>query len=139
MDWKTSASRWPAGKADRDLQATVFSYAYEKEIHTGQSVQVSIPAVMGSFEGRVEKINKVSYISPEGAVHFEAVVVFDNPGTLTAGMDASAMLTAGDGTQIYPYQNGQTEFYETRTIEAKANGPVVGMGNLLDHANVEAG
>lgn len=25
------------------------------------------------------------------------------------------------------------------TIEAKANGPVVGMGNLLDHANVEAG
>ena len=30
MDWKTSASRWPAGKADRDLQATVFSYAYEK-------------------------------------------------------------------------------------------------------------
>lgn len=34
---------------------------------------------------------------------------------------------------------GQTEFYETRTIEAKANGPVVGMGNLLDHANVEAG
>ena len=31
MDWKTSASRWPAGKADRDLQATVFSYAYEKQ------------------------------------------------------------------------------------------------------------
>ena len=30
VDWKTSASRWPAGKADRDLQATVFSYAYEK-------------------------------------------------------------------------------------------------------------
>ena len=125
---------------DKKLKLSLyFSYAYEKEIHTGQSVQVSIPAVMGSFEGRVEKINKVSYISPEGAVHFEAVVVFDNPGTLTAGMDASAMLTAGDGTQIYPYQNGQTEFYETRTIEAKANGPVVGMGNLLDHANVEAG
>ena len=30
VDWKTSASRWPAGKAERDLQATVFSYAYEK-------------------------------------------------------------------------------------------------------------
>ncbi|MFQ9474163.1 MAG: hypothetical protein ACLR0P_14230 [Oscillospiraceae bacterium] len=25
------------------------------------------------------------------------------------------------------------------TIEAKANGPVVGMGNLHDHANVSAG
>ena len=31
VDWKTSASRWPAGKADHDLQATVFSYAYEKQ------------------------------------------------------------------------------------------------------------
>ena len=30
VDWKTSASRWPAGKADRDLQTTIFSYAYEK-------------------------------------------------------------------------------------------------------------
>lgn len=32
VDWKTSASRWPQGKADRDLQATVFSYAY-KQLH----------------------------------------------------------------------------------------------------------
>ena len=31
VDWKTSARRWPIGKADRDLQATVFSYAYEKQ------------------------------------------------------------------------------------------------------------
>ncbi len=31
VDWKTSASRWPSGKADRDLHATVFSYAYRKQ------------------------------------------------------------------------------------------------------------
>ena len=29
-DWKTSGSKWPVGKADRDLQATAFCYAYEK-------------------------------------------------------------------------------------------------------------
>ncbi len=52
----------------------------------------SIPAVMRAFTGTVEKVNRVSYISPEGAVHFEAVVVFDNPGTLTAGMDASVSM-----------------------------------------------
>ena len=125
---------------DKKLKLSLyFSYAYEKEIHTGQSVQVSIPAVMGSFEGRVEKINKVSYISPEGAVHFEAVIVFDNPGTLTAEMDASAVLTAADGTAIYPYENGKTEYYESRDIVAKASGPVTAIGNLLDHANVQAG
>jgi HlyD family secretion protein len=116
-----------------------FSYAYEGDVYVGQSVDVSIPAVMRSFTGRVEKINKVSFISTEGAVHFEVVIVFDNPGTLTAGMEASAVLTSGDGSAIYPYENGQTEFYETRTIAAKASGPVVGQGNLLNHANVSEG
>ena len=125
---------------DKKLKLSLyFSYAYENEIKAGQSVAVSIPAVMRTFTGSVEKINKVSYVSPEGAVHFEAVIVFDNPGTLTAGMDASAVLTTKDGTQIYPYQNGKTEFYETRTITAKASGPVSGKGNLLNYANVSAG
>ena len=29
-DWKTSSCKWPIGKADRDLQATAFCYAYSK-------------------------------------------------------------------------------------------------------------
>ena len=125
---------------DKKLKLSLyFSYAYENDIKAGQSVSVSIPAVMKDFKGTVEKINKVSYISPEGAVHFEVVIVFDNPGTLTAGMDAAAVLTAADGTAIYPYQNGKTEFYETRNIVAKASGPVVGVGNLLNYANVSEG
>ena len=125
---------------DKKLKLSLyFSYAYENDIQAGQSVSVSIPAVMGTFAGTVEAVHKVSYISPEGAVHFEAVIVFDNPGTLTAGMDASAVLKAADGADIYPYENGKTEFYETRTIVAKASGPVTGEGNLLNYANVSAG
>ena len=125
---------------DKKLKLSLyFSYAYEKDIKVGQSVNVSIPAVMKDYKGTVEKINKVSYISPEGAVHFEVVIVFDTPGTLPAGMDASAVLTAADGTAIYPYQNGKTEYYETRNIVAKASGPVVGVGNLLNYANVSEG
>ena len=125
---------------DKKLKLSLyFSYAYEHDIYVGQDVTVSVPAVMGLYEGRVEKINKVSFISPEGAVHFEVVIVFDNPGTLTAGMDAAAVLTAADGTEIYPYENGQTKFYEHRTVTAKAGGPVVGVGNLLNYANVYAG
>lgn len=125
---------------DKKLKLSLyFSYAYEGEIWAGQSVDVSIPAVMKTFTGRVEKVNRVSFISPEGAVHFEAEIVFDNPGTLTAGMDASAVLTASDGSEIYPYENGQTQFYETRDIITKAAGPVAGQGNLLNYANVSAG
>ena len=125
---------------DRKLKLSLyFSYAYENQIRAGQSVQVSIPTVMGSYTGTVEKINKVRFISPEGAVHFEAVIVFQNPGTLTAGMDASATLTASDGSAIYPYENGKTEYYETREIVTKAAGPVVSQGNLMDYADVSAG
>ena len=125
---------------DRKLKLSLyFSYAYENQIHVGQSVQVSIPAVMGVRTGTVEKINKVRFISPEGAVHFGVEIAFDNPGTLTAGMDASAVLTAADGSTIYPYENGKTEYYETREIVTKAAGPVASIGNLLDYADVQAG
>ena len=115
-----------------------YSYAYEKDIKVGQTAQISIPAIMGTRAGTVEKINKVRFVSPEGATHFEVVFVLDNPGTLTEGMEASAGLTASDGTPIYPYQNGKLEFYETTVVKAKASGPVEQFG-LMDYADVKAG
>ena len=30
-DWKTASAKWPDGKADRDLQATTFCYAYQQK------------------------------------------------------------------------------------------------------------
>ena len=115
-----------------------YSYAYENQIQVGQAAKISIPAVMGEWNGTVEKINKVRFVSPEGAIHFEVVLVLDNPGTLTEGMDASAGITAADGTAIYPYENGKLEYYETTEIKAKASGPVES-ANLLDYADVSAG
>ncbi|NCE65297.1 HlyD family efflux transporter periplasmic adaptor subunit [Pseudoflavonifractor sp. 524-17] len=124
---------------DKKLRLSLYySYAYENDIKTGQSAQVSIPAVMGSFPGTVEAINKVSFITPEGSKCFEVVVVMDNPETLTEGMDASVALTAADGTAIYPYQNGQLKYYETREITTALDGPVV-ESRLLNYADVTEG
>ena len=124
---------------DKQLKLSLyFSYAYENDISAGQAVEVSIPAVMDTFPGAVETVNKVSYVSPEGSVYFEVIVVFDNPGTLTEGMTASASLTDAAGAPIYPYQNGETEYYEVRKIVTEAQGPVLSE-NLLRYANVEAG
>lgn len=124
---------------DKKLKLSLyFSYAYENDIYVGQSVSVSIPAVMDSFTGSVEQVNKVHYITPEGADHFEVVVAFDNPGTLTEGMTASAALTAANGTPIYPYENGTTKYYETRKIVTEAGGPLLS-ANLLCYSNVSAG
>lgn len=124
---------------DRKLKLSLyFSYAYESSISVGQSVQVSVPAVMGSFSGKVEKINKVSFITPEGSKCFEVVFVMDNPGTLTQDMDASVTFSAADGTPIYPYADGQLKYYEVRDISTKAGGPLV-RADLLNYADVSSG
>lgn len=115
-----------------------YSYAYEGDIKVGQTAQISIPAIMTPVTGKVEQINKVRFVSPEGATHFEVVLVLDNPGTLAEGMDASAGLTAADGTPIYPYQNGKLEYYESTKITAKATGPVERV-SLLNYGDVKAG
>ena len=115
-----------------------FSYAYEDQIWVGQTAQVSVPAVMYTGEGTVEEVHKVSFITPEGGVYFEAVIAFQNPGTLTAEMEASASLTDGDGMPIFPYEQSKTEYYESRKLTTKAGGPLVS-SRLLNHARVAAG
>ncbi len=115
-----------------------FSYAYEKEIYVGQTAEVSVPAVMSSFTGTVEEVNMVRRVSPEGSVLFEAVIVLDNPGTLTADMTASAVLTDSTGASIYPYSSVKLAYYRTITITTKAAGPVEQV-SLLNYAGVKSG
>ena len=108
---------------DKKLKLTLyFSYAYENSVKKGQAVTVSVPAVMGDFSGYVDDIHRVSYISPEGAVHFEAVIAFDNPGTLTAGVDAAAVLTAcgSSGTGGQNGTEAASEALETSAPESAA-------------------
>ena len=94
---------------------------------------------MTTRNATVEKINKVERITKEGGVTFEVVFVMDNPGTLTAGMSASAELTDASGAPIYPYENGELAYYQTTTIATKAQGPVEQVIDLLNYANVTAG
>lgn len=125
---------------DKKLKVSLyFSYAYDGQLQVGQAAEVSIPAVMYSTSlGRVDQINKVNFISPEGGTYFEAVISFDNPGTLTAGMEASAVVHAADGSPMYPYDAGKTDYYETRALITKAGGPLI-RSDLHNYANVSAG
>lgn len=125
---------------DKKLRVTLyFSYAYEDQIQVGQSAQVSIPAMMFTTTGKVEQINKVNYITPEGGTYFQASLVFDNPGTLTEKMTATASLTAKDGTPIYPYDGGATEYYEQYVVTTgDQSGPLVS-SILAQYLDVTAG
>jgi len=115
-----------------------YSYAYEGQISVGQTVQVSVPAIMTTLEGTVEKINMVRYIVPEGSICFEVVIVVDNPGTLTEGMSVSASMLGADGMEIFPYENGELRYYETTDLYTKAVGPVLSSA-LLNYADVSEG
>ncbi len=114
-----------------------YSYAYAQEIKVGQSASISIPATMATQSGKVSEIHMVERISPEGSKLFEVDFILDNPGTLTAEMDASATLTVG-GETVYPYESGKLEYFQTTDIVTKVGGPVEQV-NLRDYASVKAG
>lgn len=44
-----------------------YSYAYAGDLQVGQTVNVSIPALMTSVPGTVEAVHMVSRITPEGS------------------------------------------------------------------------
>lgn len=114
-----------------------YSYAYEKQISVGQTAQISIPSTMSSLTGTVSKINKVSYISPEGAVFFEVVFEIKNPNNLTADMEATAVLNVG-GEEIYPYNGGKLQYARTQEITTKVGGEAVSV-DLINYNKVSAG
>ena len=114
-----------------------YSYAYEGDVRTGQTVSVSIPALMTTLTGTVEAVHMVSRITPEGSKLFSADIVVKNPGSLTAEMAASATLTVG-GETVYPYEAGKLEYYRTGDLCSTVNGTVISSG-LIDYLQVTEG
>lgn len=115
-----------------------FNYAYENAIHIGQSASVSIPSAMDQLSGTVSEINYVRKVTPEGAILFQAVITLNNPGTLTADMGATAVMTSASGETIYPYESGKLAYNRTTDIVTKTGGTASTV-NLLDYAPVKSG
>ena len=115
-----------------------YSYAYEGMIHQGQSMDVSVPALMSSLSGTVEAVHMVSRITPEGTKLFSADILVENEGALTAEMAASATVTTYAGETIYPYEPGKLEYYRTGDLKSTVNGTVLS-SSLVDFLQVSAG
>ncbi len=114
-----------------------YSYAYENDIHVGQTVSVSVPAMMEQVSGKVVEINKVNRVSPEGSKLFEVVIEVENRGTLAEKMVASASITA-NGQSIYPYEQGELQYNRSTEIKAKVDGKVLS-NNLINYLDVSSG
>ena len=114
-----------------------YSYAYAGKIKAGQSVSVSIPSSMTTIQGTVSEVHMVERISAEGTKLFEVDVVMNNPGTLAAGVDATATMTVG-GETLYPYEAGKLEYNRSADIVTKVGGPAQKV-NLRNYDKVSAG
>lgn len=114
-----------------------YSYAYAGDLYAGQTVQVSIPALMASVPGTVEAVHMVSRITPEGSKLFSAEIILQNEGALSAEMAASATVTVG-GETVYPYEPGKLEYYRTGDLLSTVSGTVIS-SSLVDYLQVSAG
>ena len=113
-----------------------YSYAYQSKLYAGQTVQVSIPALMSSIDGRVEKVHMVKRVTSEGSELFSVEIVVPNAGVLAKDMAASATVVV-NGETVYPYEAGKLDYYRTSELSIPA-GTVVAT-NLIDYLSVSAG
>ena len=114
-----------------------YSYAYAGELKVGQTVDVSIPALMTTVPGRVEAVHMVSRITPEGSKLFSAEILVENEGALTAEMAASATAVV-NGETVYPYEPGKLAYYRTGELQSTVNGTVIS-SSLVNYLQVSAG
>ena len=113
-----------------------YSYAYQSELYAGQTVQVSVPTLMSSIDGRVEKVHMVKRVTSEGSELFSVEIVVPNAGVLAKDMAASATVVV-NGETVYPYEAGKLDYYRTSELSFPA-GTVVAT-NLIDYLSVSAG
>ena len=114
-----------------------YSYAYADSLQVGQTVQVSIPALMTTVPGTIEQIYMVSRITPEGSKLFSAEIVIENEGVLAADMVASAT-TVANGETVYPYEAGKLEYYRVGDLCSTVSGTVLS-SSLVDYLQVDPG
>lgn len=114
-----------------------YSYAYAGDLYAGQTVDVSVPALMSTIPGRIEAVHMVSRITAEGSKLFSAEIILENEGALTAEMAASATVNVG-GETVYPYEPGKLEYYRTGDLTSTVSGTVLSSG-LVDYLQVSAG
>ena len=112
-----------------------YSYAYAGELKKGQTVEVSIPALMTTVEGTVEAVHMVNRITPEGSKLFSAEIVIPNAGVLAKDMVATATV---NGDTVYPYESGKLEYYRVGDLTSTVSGTVIS-SNLVDYLSVTPG
>ncbi len=92
-------------------------------IKRGQKVDVTIPALMWTIEGRVREVDYGGTAGTDGAKLYDITIEVNNPGTLAPGLEAQALIYTNSG-QESGYQMGALEWAETVSVRAGVSGTV---------------
>ena len=103
-----------------------YSTVYRDAVAVGQAARISIPRSMAEVYGTVDKIENISKITDEGAVLFEVEIILDNPGTLTKGMVATALIETEIGL-VAPAEAAVLSYNREENIKAKTSGEVLSL------------
>ncbi|MCQ5129844.1 HlyD family efflux transporter periplasmic adaptor subunit [Butyricicoccus faecihominis] len=124
---------------DSSMKLTLyFSTAYMSDIQSGQEATVSIPSAMSEVTGKVSSIEQAEKVSAEGVKLFRAIITVDNPGTLTDGMNATAVIKTAAGDEVYPAESGTLKYSREEAITAEVSGEITSVGGI-DYYNYSSG
>jgi len=92
VDWKTASSKWPMGKADRELQATAYCYAY-KQLHAVTPIfrydvftKTKQPTVNSIYTTRSEEdLNRFSHLCRQVERSVNAGAFYPNESVMNCG------------------------------------------------------
>ncbi|WP_418791961.1 HlyD family efflux transporter periplasmic adaptor subunit [Phosphitispora sp. TUW77] len=92
-------------------------------IKRGQKVDVTIPALMWTLEGKVQKVDYGGTVNTDGSKFYDITIEVNNPGTLAPGLEARAVIHTNNG-QESGYEMGILEWAETASVRAGISGTI---------------
>ena len=106
----------------RMLLRVTFPQDFEDTIKPGMAAQAAFPDNMDQVPATVERVDKAGGKAPQGAPLFEAVLVMENPGALTEGMTAYAIVYSEQLGPLTPLEAGTLSYYRDTAITAQTDG-----------------
>ncbi|MBQ6058637.1 MAG: HlyD family efflux transporter periplasmic adaptor subunit [Clostridia bacterium] len=123
-----------------DSKMTLTSYysiAYINDVYVGQSAEISIPTSMSLLSGAVSRVERISKITDEGAMLFEVELQLDNPGILTKGMMATAVIHTANG-DVPPAESSTLAYLKEEYIKAGTSGEITSVA-MRDYYSFHGG
>ena len=93
------------------------------QIKVAQIVDVTIPSLMQTLQGRVKKVDRGGTAGSDGSKMHDITIELTNPGAIAPGLPAQAEIHTPAGPEA-GYEGGTLEWAQTVTVRAGVSGTI---------------